>query len=967
MSMVFSTIKSWWASSKQHNAQSAKVIGDNNNVDQNINIVVIDEGSLQRVLNSHAALPEGAEWKTEILADNGSNDESEDFKLISKYRQIASGGNSTTALTLLEGLKTDERFSYGFAAFYLSFNIGIVLQNIGEYEKASAELRRAYASSPEHPKAIAGLALADLIDGKDKKALEQAISLLKSEGDHVNLCAAIAFNAAKRLNVEFDIEGYEYVDPSNEDVIISRLDYTEVVRPDHFEPMLKEAISSAPDNQRLATTWARLVLKDAQQNQAFLLGSKMIDSFEEDVARCASILVEQLESSLAQNPPNLLLLPSEANNAAVALRLNGKVNEAAALLDRVLARFPEFLKDLAQFRAVLFLQQDRESEAFGLIEAMTENAEFQVMASEIEAQIGAPASALDRINAALKLTMPDGLRSQALATKARIGFCLSDRNAADEAIEEINSDFGTAPEFIVIKSAYSRIFELQSAAEEVDVMPAAENEKSANYQEFPNSICDAEGWDFFDVFRAANELFNRGSYRKCCDLLRERVSFSHESPALQLLCDACVRGGMATLAKDISERLSNDVKNSIFGWKFGANAAILTGEIAKAVPLTRKLFSENPTSLSSLQWYIQSLLRMNDKKRICRVVKGLNDAEMHGTISEKREYASLLVFAGEVERSRNYAYQLFCEHPNDHRTWMALSASVLALGTLPSDSKDLWLTRVQENAAVEVVLPSGESRKYVIENDGVLFPLRHENIPLDHPVSQALLNLKEGDVFEWPLKGQYGDASISYIKHKALDAFHFIMQRFEEKFPDADGLWSIKCDPTQEDGLEEIMDLLRQRAKYGEQKITEYQNGSHPLAMLGVTLGIDAIDTFLSIYREGGATVKVSSCSNEDQSNASTWLKFARKKGLLLDALSVYLLRRLEVTDAVESEFGKIGVTQITIDIFTRRLRDAQTMGGFDENGKRRSGNMSFRDGRIVLSEVSEDEIKKRSILIKQT
>lgn len=960
MSIVFSTIKSWWASSRQQYAQSAKVVGDNNNVDQSIKIYVGSGGDLQKVLNSEAELPDGAEWKAAIHADTVSDDDSEELKLISKFREVAKEGDSTTALRLLEGLKTDARFSAGIAAFRLSFNIGVVFQNIGEYEKASVELRRAHAFSPDHPKANAGLALADLIDGRDEKALEQAASLLSTEGDHVNLCAAIAFNAAKRLKVEFDIEGYEYVDTSNEDVIISRLDYTEVVHPDQFEPMLKEAISAAPDNQRLATTWAHAVLKDAQQNRAFLLGSKMVDGFEEDVAKCASILGDELERSLRQNPPNALLLPSVANNAAVALRLNGRDSEAAALLDRVLASFPELTKDLAQLRAALFLQQDRESEAFELISPLTDIAEFQVMASEIEAQIGDPASALERINSALQLTMPDGLRGQALATKARIGINLSDRNAADEAIEELNSEFGGAPELVLIRAAYSRAFELQSADEEVEELPVVGDEKSAEDQEFLNNLADVEGWEFFDIFQAANELFNRGFYRQCCDLLRERVSFSHESPALQLLCDACVRGGMATLAKDISERLSNDVRNSIFGWKFGANAAILTGEIAKAVPLTRKLFSENPTSLSSLRWYIQSLLRVNDKGRIRRVVKDLNDAEMLGTIPEKREYASLLVFAGEIERSRNYAYQLFCEHPNDHHSWMALSASVLAFGDLPSETKDLWLTNVAENAAVEVMLPSGERRKYVIETCDELFPLRQENIALDHPIAQVLLNLKEGDTFEWPLKGQNGDASIVCIKHKALDAFHFVMQRFEEQFPDADGFSSIKFDPTKEDGLEEIMDLLRQRAQYGEQKITEYQNGSHPLAMLGVTLGLDPIDTFLGIYRESGAAVKVSSCKSEDQRNGSTWLKLARKKGLLLDALSVYLLRRLELTDVVEGEFGKIGVTQNTIDIFTRRLHEAQTMGSFDEDGKRTSGNLSFRDGRIVLSKVSEDEIKEK-------
>lgn len=960
MNFVLSTIKSWWPSNKQQSSQSANVVGDNNSVDQSINIYVSNGEDLQKALHSEAALPKGAEWKAGLHVDTVSDDASEEFKLISKFREIANEGDSTTALKLLEGLKVDARFCDGFSAFRLSFNIGVVLQNIGEYEKASAELRRAHDFSPEHPKANAVLALADLIDGRDEKALEQAASLLSTEGDHVNLCAAIAFNAAKRLKVEFEIEGYEYVDTSNEDVIISRLDYVEVVHPDQFESMLKEAISADPDNKRLKTTWAHAVLKDAQQNRAFLLGSKMAEGFEEDVTNCASILVDELERSIVQNPPNKLLLPSAANNAAVALRLDGRDAEASVLLDRILTSFPDLKKDLAQIRAALFLQEDKNFEALQLISPMRDHAEFQVMASEIEAQIGGPASALDRINSALKLTMPDGFRCHALAAKARIGISLSDRNAADEAIEELNADFRGAPELTLIKSAYSRAFELLEATEEVEDLPVVGDEKTTKDQEFLDSLGDVECWDFFEIFQAANELFFRGFYRQCCELLREKVSFSHESPALQLLCDSCIRGGMATLAKEISESLSQEVQNSNFGWKFGASAANLTGEVAKAVPLTRKLFAANPTSLNSLQWYIQSLLRMNDTGRIRRVVRDLNDTDLVGTISEKREYVSLLVFCKEIERSRNYAYRLFCEHPNDHHSWMALSASVLALGSLPSEAQDLWLTYVEENAAVEVMLPSGDRRKYVIETDAELYPLRQENLKLGHPIAQALLNLKEGDSFEWPLKGQEGSASIVCIKHKALDAFHFVMQRFEEQFPDADGFSSIKCDPSKDDGLEEIMDLLRQRAQYGQQKVTEYESGSHPLALLGVTLGLDPIDTYLGIHRESGAAVKVSSCKSDDQANASAWLKVARKRGLLLDALSVYLLRRLDLTDVLENEFGKVGVTQNTIDIFARRLHEAQTMGGFDDDGKRRAGSMSYQDGRIVLSEMSEDEIKEK-------
>jgi hypothetical protein len=88
------------------------------------------------------------------------------------------------------------------------------------------------------------------------------------------------------------------------------------------------------------------VLDNARQNQAFLLGAKMPEGFEVEVEKCAEIFQRDIEIALKQHPPNKLLLPSQANNAAVSLRLTGKSAEAAKLLDRALEAFPELSGDV---------------------------------------------------------------------------------------------------------------------------------------------------------------------------------------------------------------------------------------------------------------------------------------------------------------------------------------------------------------------------------------------------------------------------------------------------------------------------------------------------------------------------------------------------------------------------------------------------------------------------------------------
>ncbi|WP_144055868.1 hypothetical protein [Octadecabacter arcticus] len=143
------------------------------------------------------------------------------------------------------------------------------------------------------------------------------------------------------------------------------------------------------------------------------------------------------------------------------------------------------------------------------------------------------------------------------------------------------------------------------------------------------------------------------------------------------------------MAKEIDVALSPQVKDSVFGWKFSSNVAYLSGEAANAVPPARKLFEDNPHSISALEWYSQALLRTNDRNRLKRIVAKLDDRPLTGTVGEKANYVKMLVFCGEVERARSYAYSLFCENQNDAQAWLALSASVLAFPSVPISVRQL--------------------------------------------------------------------------------------------------------------------------------------------------------------------------------------------------------------------------------------------------------------------------------------
>lgn len=952
--------------SGEENFQSANIHGDGNTIHQTIIINPSDSPAKNNLLTGEQPLI-SAEVSANLAVNDFDDDDSEEIRKILDYRKIADSGQGNAALDLLDSLKSDAAYSSGYFAFRLYFNIGVILQNIGKFAEASDALRQAYEFFPEHNKAKTAKAFAELLVGNDKLAYNEALELSKVEGDHRSLAISILFHAAKRLRKSIDVDQIDIEDKTNISILVARLEYLRVVSPKEYSIELEEAYQSYPDESAIASMWALGELDDMKQNMAFLLGAKMPEQFESKASKCAEIFYTDITDALKRRPPNMQTLASEANNAAVALRLSGDVVKANRLIENVVEDYPELADDLLQVRASLLLQQDKDDEALKLIEQSTNYPELQIMASELEAVRGNTGSSIERINTVLATELEDELRFRALIVKTKLGISAQDQDTADEALEDLAAIPEKPPELLHLQSAYDRAFNSIEIDEEADALTAEGEDLSSHDKKLIASLSNADEWEFITVLQVADELYARDLFRECAELLKDRVSFSKESPALSRLCEACIHGSLGTLAKEISSQLSKEVQSSVFGIKFTINVAYLSGEALKAIPLTRQLFQQNPYSISSLERYIQALLRTNDRNRLVRVVRQLPDAKMQGTIEEQRSYVNLLVHCGEIERARIHAYKLYCKNQNDHRAWLALSSSVLAFGK-PNDNEDQLslVTSMQVDCTMEVEKPDGTRQVYTIESDEELHALRESNISPNHPIAVAAMGKKQGDSFNWPLDKLSGEATILWMKHKALAAFHNCLNRFEEQFPNLDSFKSVSINFDADDGLDEMKSLMRKQADYAQQKAQQYHEGQYPLHILAHNLGIDPIDAFLGLKSDCGYPVKVTSCTIDEQNKASEVLKAAKSRGIICDATVCYLIRRLQIEDIMKHEFGAIGVTQHTTDVFANRLARFESSIFYDsETGEKKSGRLSMREEQLTMSEQSHDDIEKKLDLLR--
>ena len=225
------------------NTQTATVSGEGNQVHQTINNLFVagSDSPQSRMLVDAAQTGQKPVDHSLFAIESLEADDREEIKRILKYRQIATNGDSETALELLQSVTKDAKFDSGYIGFRLHFNIGAIQQNIGEYLAASKSLRLAHSLYPEDYKAQSALALAELLDGEHGAALDRCHVLLQREGDHRNLTASVLFHAARHVETDVAPEDLIGDELSCPDVLPAYLEYVRDVRPDDYDRALTKA------------------------------------------------------------------------------------------------------------------------------------------------------------------------------------------------------------------------------------------------------------------------------------------------------------------------------------------------------------------------------------------------------------------------------------------------------------------------------------------------------------------------------------------------------------------------------------------------------------------------------------------------------------------------------------------------------------------------------------------------------
>jgi hypothetical protein len=178
--------------------------------------------------------------------------------------------------------------------------------------------------------------------------------------------------------------------------------------------------------------------------------------------------------------------------------------------------------------------------------------------------------------------------------------------------------------------------------------------------------------------------------------------------------------------------------------------------------------------------------------------------------------------------------------------------------------------------------------------------------------------------------------------------FHRSLEQFNERFPRADGLMRFTFDPDAADPLEDIRAVTRARAEADQRILDVYQSQSLPLSFAAALIGKDPLDAWSGLPSVG---IKFQVCRGTlpEREKALRTIKQYGRKGCVLDAITLSLVRRLGLEKAVIAVCGPISTTQSVIDLLAYRDFEAK------QNIGKKQGYVGWRENRLVVEEFSAE------------
>ena len=909
--------KAWKAFDPTWNPFAEQVLEKVQEIAQSIDLI-------QKGMRSPSSAPD--------LRLNESDENTPRHGQITTLQGLIDEGYVNAALPQLIKLKDNEwTIASRSERYRILVGIASAKLKLGDQKQAGSQLLDAYNECPEHKNADRNRAAGFLLTGNYKKAAELARAMLAVDRSNASAAGILIQSRIEDSTCEDALNDVPMELHESEDVLIAHIQF--LWRRDNpaWTGLAKSAAEKYPDNRMLKLFSADAVLDELVRTDRDAIAGGILHSMATaEFDSAVEILYLHARDAIDKG---YALIPSTAHNAALAIRFSSDHSRAKEILDASIKQYPDDEKLRLQ-RAVIALEENDRSGALNVLPNKPTNPEVIGILAEVLAASGKQDDAIALINDTDETDMPKHVKAAFLAVRVRVYIARGEKQLA---IDEIKRRISAEPENLTLRVLLIHTF--SSVGDDANAEIAFKEALSliSDQTELPSRLA------------LSFEARQLGHFKIIIDLLKDRVATDRESEGLHTLIAASINSGHWVSARSILSAISPNLRGRDWFLKADAILAINTGDQTADEKIERYL-RDYPNDVRMILVRIGVWQRNGRDGDIRHLLQRIVFANLMGKPDERIHVAALMTHYGETERGLEYAYSVLMnnwEIPEVHLAYQGLILLNENIGAV-MPSSDV----VAENTVVCLRADDGE-RRYRIEKE-VYGAFGDERIAPESDLATALLSKQPGDKIKLQEHIASKLVELIWIKPVYIDAFHCSLEQFNERFPRANGLQKIKFDINAPDPLEDVRAVTKARAEADQRILAEYQSKNIPLSFAAALIGKDPLDAW-SALPSVDIQFQVCRGTHPEREEARQTILNNNRKGCVVDAITLSVVRRLGVEKAVSEVCGPIHTTQAVMDLLLSRALEAK------RNIGKKQGFMAWREDRLVFQEYTEDILKNVS------
>ena len=858
--------------------------------------------------------------------------DSEYHQLIDAIRELLAT-NPKAALELLLQLK--ERLgdnASNYIRFRVATNIAVCQMELGDIEKPATGFITARELAPDDPRAIANKALGFLLRNDWQAVKSYAEPMLSEHPDNAAL-AAYYIHSLKSDKTVLDPMAHVPEAVRNTPQVAEAHVGWLMERGAHgaWWDVAIAAHSAHPDSHDLEEVCAGALLSRAVGDDRFVQNQVLDDSARADVDKAIQIY-ETRWPDIRNRVVHRLGDPTTiALNLMVAYRLRGRNEESIKTASEALERFPHDVM-IKEHAAVIFFEKRDTKRALELISDLEINEQMATLRLNIGIVEEDWDSVADIVDNHLE-SFPESERSLARASRilARVETAPNDERRSILEAEQCNFEGDTRALTLLAQTA--RLNELDDLSK-------------VYFKAATSAFSDGDNGPASRRYLAA-EAMARQDFKLAGDTLWDHVRLDRQNEHLRMLAHALVYDvPIRQRALRFFEGLAPELRRLPYFKRLEGVCLFNRGVHQDAVGPFSAAFEQEPC-LENLLNLIRSLFAIGDRKGIESLLEREGADALPGSPLERIEFSHVLSEFGEHSRAIELGYEALTSGLDNPDIVMKYLGLVL---NSTWDRQDHGFDgTVATGVWVHLTETNGK------ESNGLIGESAHrlwgEKVEPTNTFIAKSVGLKTGDMFEHVNSLDLMEKwTVSEIKPRWRQAFHYLARNFGQMFPDARGFASIT---TRGDDIEPILDLARRHTQAAGVRAELYLEKGFPIAVAAGDKPGGGI-AFAQYLYSAGMQVRVCSGTAEERKGALALVKDHRRSGAVLDALTAWHAAALDIFPVLKERLGSLAIPASELGRVKAMTAD------FSRGGDERSMSLGYRNGEFIRHTETADERAER-------